>query len=90
MNRRQFIRLVGVATAGASMLPIVGERDEYQKFLDSVRSHVIEIVRREGRGIHRMWIDPVNEGTRKVNLRLVAGSSLLDKLYFTWDEPWYG
>jgi hypothetical protein len=27
---------------------------------------------------------------RRVNLQLNAGPSLLDKLYFAWDEPWYG
>jgi hypothetical protein len=95
-SRRQFIQSLtavglGVA-AGASML--VGERDEYLIFLANVRSKVIEVVRREGRGFKSMEIAPpqVVDGLiiRRVSLGLNAGPTLLDKLYFTWDEPWYG
>jgi hypothetical protein len=68
--------------------------DEWDDFVERVRARTMAIVRREGRGPHRVVIDPphVVDGTqyRRVRLTLDAGGSLLDKIFYQWDEVWRG
>ena len=48
------------------------------------------VVRREGRGLHRLYIDPPRADggryVRTVHIFLDPGPSLLDKLHFQFDE----
>lgn len=94
MKRRGFIfgiAMLPLATAPfAAALPAVTAQDEYDEFTHRVWERVTEIVRREGRDVHRMWIDPPRaEGivyVRTVHIMLEAGGSLLDKLHFEFEE----
>ena len=88
MKRRQFITLFAVGLAATTLpAPLV---DEYGQFLERVRDKVVAIVRGEGRGLRRMWIEPPRadgaRDTRRVHIELEAGPSLLDKLHFQFDE----
>jgi hypothetical protein len=95
MRRREFLR-VGAAGLLATTLPAIATApvDEWDDFLARVRSRTMAITRREMRGPHRIVIDPphVSDGIqyRRVNLTLDAGGSLLDKIFFQWDEVWRG
>ena len=98
MRRREFLR-VGAAGLLATTLPAASlpaaQPDEWADFLARVRSHTISIVRREGRGPHRVAIDPPHvsaDGTqyRRVRLTLDAGGNLLDRIFYQWDEVWRG
>jgi hypothetical protein len=88
-TRRAFVGLLGAA-GFALLLPKAEETDSYSLFLSDVRRRVCRIVRQEGRGIHRMEIGPPVDGFRQCRLHLVAGPSLLDRVAFTWYEPWTG
>ncbi len=103
LNRRQLIKSAFAFGAAAALLPLAASlpavaaepRDDYTIFLEKVSSRVMEIVRREGRGLTRskhtlpLWIDPPracgSEYVRKVHLMLEPGPSLLDKLHFEFD-----
>jgi hypothetical protein len=95
MRRREFLR-VGVTGLLATTLPAIATApvDEWGDFLARVRSRMREIVIREQRGPHRVVIDPphVADGIqyRRVKLTLEARGSLLDKIFFHWDEVWRG
>ena len=95
MRRRQFL----VAAAGAlavAALPLYGPtqqvEDGYdQSFFQRVGLRVKSIVEEQGRGLRSLEIAPpeVVDGVkvRCCNLRLEAGASLLDPLYFIWLQP---
>ena len=96
MNRRAFVFGLAALPLAASLGSMPAQPvDEYALFLERVRLKVVEIVRREGRGIRHagsrpgMWIDPPravgNVYVRKVHLQLEIGGSLLDKNYFEFD-----
>jgi hypothetical protein len=96
MRRREFLR-VGAAGLLATTLPaavVAAPVDEWGDFLGRIRLRMMEIVRREGRGPHRVVIDPPHSADgaqyRRVRLTLDAGGSLLDKIFFQWDEVWRG
>jgi hypothetical protein len=101
MRRREFLRL-GAAGLLATTLPAVPilpaaqpDEIEWDNFLGRIRSRMMEIVCREGRGPHRVVIDPPHvsaDGTqyRRVCLTLDAGGSLLDRIFYQWDEVWRG
>jgi hypothetical protein len=94
VRRRTFIAnvlgTVAAATVTGGLVALNLPRDEYGEFLERVGARVRQIVRENGRGVHRMWIDsPQANGdhyVRLVNLTLVAGPSLLDKIVFCWYE----
>ncbi len=92
MNRRNFIFGAVVLPLAASLPPslLSAPRDEYDDFLERVRHKVTAIVRREGRGLHKMYIDPPRADGRRyvrtVHIFLDPGPSLLDKLHFQFDE----
>lgn len=102
MNRRRLFRnlfALGVVAAlplAVNVLPAApaAAPDDWDDFIARVRSRVAQIVRREGRGLHRMCIDPPRISldatfyTRRVRIHLEAGGSLLQKVYFEWDEPY--
>ena len=97
MRRREFLRVAGAAGLAATVLPaavVAAPVDEWADFLVRVRSRTMEITRREMRGPHRIVIDPphVADGIqyRRVKLTLDTGGSLLDKMFFQWDEVWRG
>lgn len=94
MRRRYFFRTL-FSAAAVAMVSVVHDytdlyTDPYDAFLARVRQRVVQIVREEGRGISRLWIDPPRvEGgrcERRVNLRLEAGGSLLNRVTYQWDE----
>jgi len=95
LNRRAFIKSSCVAGALAvgvvSVSVLAAAPDEYGEFLQRVAARIRTITEREQRGVRRMWIDPprVVDGRtcRTVHLQTNAGPSLLDKLFFIWDEP---
>jgi hypothetical protein len=96
MRRREFLR-VGAAGLLATTLPAIATApvDEWANFLGRIRSRMMEIVCREGRGPHSVVIDPPYvsaDGTqyRRVNLTLDAGPPLLDRILYQWDEVWRG
>ena len=90
-TRRQFITLFAAGLA-ARTLPavVVDAQNEWDEFIARVRTRTMEVVRREGRGLRRMWIEPPRADgarcTRRVHIELEAGPSLLDKLHFEFDE----
>jgi hypothetical protein len=88
-TRRRFITLFAAGLA-ATTLPVVAAPDEWDAFIARVRARVIEVVRREQRGIKKMWIEPARADgaryTRRVHIELEPGPSLLDKLHFQFDE----
>lgn len=94
MRRREFLRLgaAGLLATTLSALPVSfpvppthgGPYGE--EFFDSVRRHMIEVVRREGRAPRRLEIGPPRDGQRECVLHLEAGGSLLDKVVFVWNE----
>jgi hypothetical protein len=91
VNRRNFIFGAAILPLAFKLQPMpTAPTDEYTLFLERVRSRVIEVVRREQRGLHRLEIDPprANGGlyVRRVKLTLAAGPSLLDSTFFQWDE----
>jgi hypothetical protein len=91
-SRRTFLRSLGAA--GLALLlpktadPKVEETDSYSIFLNNVHRHICDIVRQEGREVHRLEIAAPVNGFRQCRLHLVAGPSLLDRIVFVWDEPW--
>jgi hypothetical protein len=92
MNRRNFL-LGAVVLPLAASLPLSllsAPQDEYDDFLERVRHKVAALVRREGRGLHRLYIDPPRADgaryVRTVHIFLEPGPSLLDKLHFQFDE----
>jgi hypothetical protein len=65
------------------VLPMPAREDGYSPaFFSRVWSRTAEIVRREGRSIRSMVIDPPANGARVVRLQLEPGGSLLQKIYF--------
>jgi hypothetical protein len=92
MNRRNFLLGAVVLPLAVSLPPslLSAPRDEYEDFLERVRHKVAAIVRREGRGLHRLYIDPPRADgawyVRTVHMFLEPGPSLLDKLHFQFDE----
>jgi hypothetical protein len=90
-TRRQFITLFAAGLA-ATTLPaaVVAAPTDWDEFIARVRARTMEVVRREGRGLRRMWIEPPRADgaryTRRVHIELEAGPSLLDKLHFQFDE----
>ena len=102
MNRRNLLKrafALGVVAAlplAVSALPatVVAAPDEWDHFIERVRLKVGAITAREGRVLHRMCIDPPRASadgtfyTRRVRIHLEAGGSLLQKVYFEWDEPY--
>jgi hypothetical protein len=90
-TRRQFITLFAAGLA-ATKLPaaVVAAPTEWDEFIARVHVRTMEIVRREGRGLRRMWIEPPRADgvryTRRVHIELEPGPSLLDKLHFQFDE----
>lgn len=94
MNRRNFLAL-GVISVLPFPCKLLGEptkpsTDEYATFLERVRYKVVTIVRREGRGLRKMYIDPPRADgawyVRTVHVFLEPGPSLMDKLHFQFDE----
>ena len=95
ISRRHFVAGL-VAGALATTLPLpaqpVQEPDEWDDFIARVRARVIEITQRENRAPRSMFIEAprVSEDgthyTRRVNLQIDAGGSLLDKINFQWNE----
>jgi hypothetical protein len=91
VKRRQFITLLAAGLA-ATMLPAVvaAAPNEWDDFVVRVYARVTEVVRREGRGLRRMWIEPPRADgaryTRRVHIELEAGPSLLDRLHFDFEE----
>jgi hypothetical protein len=103
MRRREFLRVASAAGLAATLpwkpvsayLPATQpDESEWDNFLGRIRLRMMEIVRREGRGPHRVVIDPphVSAGThyRRVRLTLDAGGSPLDRISYQWDEVWRG
>src|SRR5580704_4587334 len=97
MNRRSlFKNLFALGVVTVLPLPVnalpsaTAVPDEWDDFVARVRARVIEVVRREQRGIKKMWIEPARvDGaryTRLVHIELEPGPSLLDKLHFQFDE----
>jgi len=98
----QILGLGTIATAGAFALPALPEPvpDPWQEFLGRVKSKVDAIVAREGRPLRTsgrylpLCIDPPKVSpdgrsyTRCITIRLEPGGSLLQKTFFTWDEPY--
>ena len=90
-TRRQFITLFAAGLA-ATKLPaaVVAAPTEWDEFIARVRARTMEVVRREGRGLRRMWIEPPRADgaryTRRVHIELEPGPSLLDRLHFEFDE----
>ena len=88
--RRNFIRLVG-ATGLVLLLPRMQPADPYDAFLARVERGVHEIVQAQGRGVRKLSIDPPKASpcgryfTRRVNVRLEPGPSLLDQQAFQFD-----
>ncbi len=62
MNRRNFLQNVMLA-AGAALLPLsaVMPEDPYDKFLRTLRTRVIEVVRQDQAILQRIEIDPPTE-----------------------------
>ena len=95
MDRRSLLKNL-CALGAVAALPLAASTakppvDEYGLFLERVRQRIIEIVRREGRGPRKIWIDPPRaDGSRyvrKIHLVLEPGGSLLDRLHFEFEEP---
>jgi len=88
-TRRQFITLFAVGLA-ATALPVVPAPDEWDEFIARVRARTMEVVRREGRGLRRIWIEPPRADgvryTRRVHIELEPGPSLLDRLHVEFVE----
>lgn len=93
INRRRLLKNIFVLGVVAplpltiSALPIAaGEPTEWDLFLARVQGEVEGLVRREGRGLKELWIEPPRvEGShfvRKVHIFLNPGPSLLDRLHF--------
>jgi len=91
VKRRHFITLLAAGLA-ATTLPaaVVTVPNEWDEFIARVHARVIGVVRREGRGVKKMWIEPPRADgaryTRRVHIELEPGPSLLDRIYFVFDE----
>jgi len=90
-TRRQFLTLFATGLAATRLPAVVAAApNEWDEFIARVRARTMEVVRREGRGLRRMWIEPPRADgaryTRRVHIELEAGPSLLNKLHFQFDE----
>ena len=98
MNRRSlFKNLFALGVVTVLPLPVnalpsaTAVPDEWDDFVARVRARTRDLVRQEQRGVKELWIAPPRLSangtfTRRVHLRLDAGSSLLDNNFFQWDE----
>ena len=83
INRRAFLWTV---IAAATVQPGRDSGPYSEAFFAKVWSRVTSIVVEQRRGVHRIVIDPPRGNTRLVRLRLNAGPSLLDRIYYEWSE----
>jgi hypothetical protein len=91
LKRRQFITLFAAGLVATTLpVAVAAAPNEWDDFVARVHARVTEIVRREGRGVKKMWIEPPRAGgvryTRRVHIELEPGPSLLDRLHFEFVE----
>jgi len=95
VNRRNFLSIAGMGAVALALPAILAPRDPWLDFLERVHVKVVEIMRREHRGLASerfcspLWMDKPVNGFRRVHIRLAPGGSLLQKLHFEFDE-WSG
>lgn len=54
----------------AAVVSVKLPEDRYDRFLRRLGDRVAEIVRREGHGVARLWIEPLRDGYRFVRMWL--------------------
>jgi hypothetical protein len=87
MQRRNFIALIGTATAATLAGLVPTPEDPYDKFLRTLRTKVIAILRRDGTTFSEIQIDPIEEiggeEFRFIRLWIVERQKAL-----TWHHPY--